>query len=53
MNTSPWNEGRIIGKKPLQISHIWGIRIRRELEGKKRDLAIFNMILDSKLRAVI
>ncbi|HIC2070319.1 TPA: hypothetical protein ACW0SM_004536, partial [Raoultella ornithinolytica] len=29
MNTSPWNKDRIIGqKRPLQISHIWGIRIR-------------------------
>ena len=51
MNTSPWNKGRIIGqKRPLQISHIWGIRIRLELEGKTRDLALFNMALDSKLR---
>lgn len=51
MNTSPWNKDRIIGqKRPLQISHIWGIRIRHELEGKTRDLALFNMALDSKLR---
>lgn len=51
MTTSPWNKGRIIGQKwPLQISHIWGIRIRLELEGKVRDLALFNMALDSKLR---
>lgn len=51
MNTSPWNKNRIIGqKKPLQISQIWGIRIRLELEGKTRDLALFNIALDSKLR---
>lgn len=56
MNTSPWNKDRIIcQKRPLQISHIWGIRIRLELEGKTRDLALFNMALfnmalDSKLR---
>ncbi|MEN4892709.1 tyrosine-type recombinase/integrase [Erwinia billingiae] len=51
MTISPWNRGRIIGqKRPLQISHIWGIRIRRELEGKVRDLALFNMALNSKLR---
>lgn len=37
-------------KSPLQISHIWGIRIRLELEGKTRDLALFNLALDSKLR---
>ncbi|WP_102798933.1 tyrosine-type recombinase/integrase [Bowmanella denitrificans] len=47
----PWNKDRIIGQKmPLQISHIWGIRIRLELEGKTRDLALFNLGLDSKLR---
>ncbi len=51
MTTSPWNKGRIIGqKRPLQISHIRGIRIRLELEGKVRDLALFNMALDCKLR---
>ncbi len=51
MNTSPWNKNRIIGpKKPLQISQVWGIRIRLELKGKTRDLALFNMALDSKLR---
>lgn len=35
MKTSLWNKDRTIGqKRPLQISHIWGIRIRLELEGK-------------------
>lgn len=49
--THPWNKDRIIGqKRPLQISHIWGIRIRLELEQKVRDLALFNLGLDSKLR---
>ena len=48
---TPWNKDRIIGqKKPLQISHIWGIRIRLEIEGRTRDLAMFNLDLDSKLR---
>ncbi|WP_263285944.1 tyrosine-type recombinase/integrase [Alteromonas stellipolaris] len=48
---TPWNNNRIIGqKKPLRISHIWGIRIRLELEGRTRDLALFNFGLDSKLR---
>jgi hypothetical protein len=51
MNTSPWKKDRIIcQKRPLQISHIWGSRIRLELEGKTRDLALFNMALDSKLQ---
>lgn len=47
MNTSSWNKGRIVGqKRPLQISHIWGIRIRLELEGKTRDLAISNFAVN-------
>ena len=51
MTTTPWNKSRIIGqKRPFQISHIWGIRIGLEMEGKVRDLALFNMALDSKLR---
>ncbi len=51
MSTSRWNEDRIIGqKRPFQISHIWGIRIRLELEGKARELDLFNMALNSKLR---
>lgn len=54
MNTSPWNKDRIIGqKRSLQISHIWGIRIRLELEGKTRDLALFNMARDISYEAVI
>ncbi len=46
MNTLPLNKDRIVGQKtPLQISYIWGIRIRFEQEDKMRDMA-----LDSKLR---
>ena len=47
----PWNKGKKIGqRKPLKISHIWGIRTRLELENKVRDLALFNLALVSKLR---
>lgn len=47
MSPSPWNKARIIGqKRPLQISHILGIQIKLELEGKIRDLALFNMALN-------
>lgn len=54
MNTSPWNKDRIIGqKRPLPISHIWGIRIRLELEGKTRNLALFNMPWTVSFKAVI
>lgn len=38
-------------KKPLEPKHVWSIRVRLELAGSKRDLAIFNVAIDSKLRA--
>lgn len=45
-----WNHGRIIGqKRPLFPKHVWAIRVRLELSGATRDLALFNMA-DSKLR---
>lgn len=46
-----WNKGRIVGqKRPLQPKHVWAIRVRLELAERKRDLALFNMAVDSKLR---
>ena len=46
-----WNRGRIIGqKRPLQPKHVWAIRVRLELAECTRDLALFNMAVDSKLR---
>lgn len=46
-----WNKGRIIGqKRPLQPKHVWSIRVRLEIADNKRDLALFNMAVDSKLR---
>ena len=48
----PWNKGRLVGQKPpLKPQQIWAIRIRLQLQGKVRDLAMFNLALDSKLRA--
>src|SRR5580692_12236642 len=48
----PWNKGLLIGqKKPLQPRHVWSIRVRLEIARSKRDLAIFNLAIDSKLRA--
>jgi hypothetical protein len=39
----PWNKGLLVGqKKPLQPKHVWSIRIRLEISGKGRDLALFN-----------
>lgn len=48
---APWNKGKIIGqRKPLKVSHIWDMRIRLELQGNVRDLALFNLALNCKLR---
>ena len=46
-----WNKGRIIGqKRPLLPKQVWAIRARLELAGNIRDLALFNVAIDSKLR---
>jgi len=48
----PWNKGKLIGQKmPLSPQEIWAIRIRLQNEGRCRDLALFNLAIDSKLRA--
>src|SRR5690242_6056122 len=50
--SQPWNKGRLVGqKRPLKSRDVWSIRTRLELKGNKRDLALFNLALDSKLRA--
>lgn len=49
--TQPWNKGRLIGQKPpLKPKDVWAIRARLQLNGSKRDLALFNLAIDSKLR---
>ena len=48
----PWNKGKLIGPKPpLQPKHVWAIRTRLQLAGRTRDLALFNLAIDSKLRS--
>jgi integrase len=48
----PWNKGLLVGqKKPLHPKHVWSIRVRLEIAHKLRELALFNLALDSKLRA--
>jgi hypothetical protein len=48
---APWNKGRIVGqKRPLLPKHVWSIRVRLEMADNKRDLALFNMAIDCKLR---
>ena len=47
----PWNKGKLTGQKPpLQPKHVWAIRTRLQIDRKMRDLALFNIAIDSKLR---
>jgi integrase len=47
----PWNKGKLVGQKaPLKPQQVWAIRVRLQLADKKRDLALFNLAIDSKLR---
>ncbi|MEW8051543.1 MAG: tyrosine-type recombinase/integrase [Candidatus Thiodiazotropha sp.] len=47
----PWNKGRIIGQKPpLKPQDIWSIRVILKMKKRYRDLALFNLAIDSKLR---
>lgn len=47
----PWNKGKLIGQKlPFKPKEIWAIRVRLQLANRKRDLALFNLAIDSKLR---
>lgn len=48
----PWNKGKIVGQKaPLRLKDIWAIRIRLQLAKRTRELALFNLAVDSKLRS--
>jgi integrase len=52
VHNEPWNKGMIIGPKPpLKLKEVWAIRIRLQLSGDVRNLALFNLAIDSKLRA--
>ena len=47
----PWNKGNLLGQKPpLKLKEIWAIRVRLQLSKQARDLALFNLAIDSKLR---
>jgi hypothetical protein len=47
----PWNKGKPLGQKPpLKLKEIWAIRIRLQLDHRTRELALFNLAIDSKLR---
>ena len=48
---APWNKGKLVGPKPpLKLREVWAIRVRLQLAHHVRDLALFNLALDSKLR---
>ena len=48
---APWNKGKLLGAKPpLRTKHVWAIRTKLQVEGRTRDLAMFNLAIDSKLR---
>ncbi len=48
----PWNKGKLVGQKaPFKLKEIWAIRVRLQLGDRRRELAPFNLAIDSKLRA--
>ena len=47
----PWNKGKVVGQKaPLKLRDVWAIRVHLQMEQRVRELALFNLALDSKLR---
>jgi len=51
-NREPWNKGKLMGQKlPLTLQEIWSIRMRLQSKKRLRDMALFNLAIDSKLRA--
>jgi hypothetical protein len=48
----PWNKGKLVGQKaPLKLKDIWAIRVRLQMCNRTRELALFNLAIDSKLRS--
>ncbi len=48
---TPWNKGKLIGEKPpLLARHVWSIRTKLQIERRARELAMFNLAMDSKPR---
>jgi integrase len=48
----PWNKGKLVGQKtPLKLKEIWAVRVRLQVFGRTRELALFDLGIDSKLRA--
>src|SRR5258708_2944243 len=52
MRKNPWNKGKLVGQKaPLKLKDIWAIRVRLQISHRTRELALFNLAIDSKLRS--
>jgi integrase len=52
MRHVPWNKGKLVGQKaPLKLKDIWAIRVRLQIQNRTRELALFNLAIDSKLRS--
>ena len=50
-NCTPWNKGKLVGQKPpLKLKEVWAIRIYLQITNRIRDLALFILAIDSKLR---
>ena len=48
----PWNKGKLVGQKsPLKLKEIWAVRVRLQVFCRTRELALFDLGIDSKLRA--
>jgi len=48
----PWNKGKLVGQKaPLKLKEIWAIRVGLQMQQRARELALFDLGIDSKLRA--
>jgi len=46
----PWNKGKIVGQKaPFKLKDIWALPVRLQMEGRVRELALFNLGINSKL----
>ena len=51
VHREPWNKGKIVGQKaPFKLKDIWALGVRLQMEGRVRELALFNLGIDSKLR---
>lgn len=51
VSREPWNKGKIVGQKaPFKPKDIWALRVRFQIENRIRELALFNLGIDSKLR---